>query len=627
MTAIAGVLHLGGAAPPADLLEAMLESLAHRADERRMAVEDRALAMGAWAAPDRRTTDLEGSLAIAVDGNVAPSGAAGATPDGADLVGQRYGTGEPGFLAGLAGHFALAVWDRGRRRLLLARDPGGARPLFTTREGELLLWASEAHVLRAVTRSSAIDETALAWHLAGTSAPDPTLTGWKGIDRLPPEHCLSAHDAGAGRLRVGRPRPYSGVLQARPEPDSPELPQRLREALQEATRRALAGEGEVAIALSGGLDSPSVAGLAGRAAPDGRGLRALSARYDRHPTVDERDRIDAVARDLPFSHTYVDGDLACPLHDYPNPEGARSEPAPVLGAASLDQIVAAAASHGATTVLTGHGSDQLFSVSPLHFFDELRQGPAVVTRDLRAYLEAGWRPHLNGGLAGRIAALRLCPSLVRLRSRWPETSLVSDELARRTGLVDGLRERLLAGARSGGRGRVLRELGEVGHQRSVEHIESLGRRAGVEVRHPFLDRDFMAFAARVPESAVHHGGLHKAILRRAMAGVVPAGVLEQPTRTSHAELWRTGVGPDGRGDVVQRLIETSVLVREGYVRRHALAEAHRSFIAGDESTLWMVAAGLSAEIWLRGQLGEPLPPPPTRRPGRADAGAATTPAR
>src|SRR4051794_8762629 len=150
------------------------------------------------------------------------------------------------FAEKLRGMFAVAIWDAPRRRLVLARDRFGIKPLYYRARGEELLFASE---LRSLPRG-AIDLDALEAFLAFNSIPAP-LTIFQEIRKLPPGHLL-VWEGGSPRLeRFARP----GPLPERTDDDEAELVEELRARLRDSVRAHLVADVPVGVLLSGGVDS------------------------------------------------------------------------------------------------------------------------------------------------------------------------------------------------------------------------------------------------------------------------------------------------------------------------------------------------------------------------------------
>ena len=167
-----------------------------------------------------------------------------------------------GFAERLRGMFAIALWDKRRRRLLLARDRFGIKPLYYRHVGGELSFASE---LKAMFEqpgfSHEIDPKAVAAYLAFNSIPAP-LTIFAEARKLPPGHLLTWK---GGELELRRyARPGAAPVDEVREGSAAELAAELRDVLDDSIRAHLVADVPVGVLLSGGVDSGGIAGLASR---------------------------------------------------------------------------------------------------------------------------------------------------------------------------------------------------------------------------------------------------------------------------------------------------------------------------------------------------------------------------
>ena len=162
----------------------------------------------------------------------------------------------PAFIERLRGMFALGLWDRGARRLLLARDRMGEKPLFYRFDGKVLHFASEIKAILEDTGPGDLDWLALHHYLAHRYVPCPR-TIYAGIKELPPAHILVLED---DQIAIS---PY-WQLEAMPSSDlsvTNDLIDELLEALRDAVRVRLVSDVPLGVFLSGGLDSSAVVAI------------------------------------------------------------------------------------------------------------------------------------------------------------------------------------------------------------------------------------------------------------------------------------------------------------------------------------------------------------------------------
>src|SRR5215212_6927817 len=158
----------------------------------------------------------------------------------------------------LRGMFAAAIWDAPRRRLGLARDPYGIKPLYYRHVGDDLSFASELDALP----QGDIDLDAVEAFLAFNSIPAP-LSIFREIRKLPPGHVLVWEDGVIELTRYTRP----GPLPAHDGVDEAELVEECRSRLRDSVRAHLVSDVPVGLLLSGGVDSGALTALAAQESP------------------------------------------------------------------------------------------------------------------------------------------------------------------------------------------------------------------------------------------------------------------------------------------------------------------------------------------------------------------------
>jgi len=273
---ICGIAVAGAADPAA--VAAMSDALRHRGpdahgraavgpvvlDARRLAIID--LEHG-----DQPIATEEGAVTVAQNGEIynhaelrrelEARGHRFRTRCDTEVIGHLYEEEGAGAFARLRGMFAIALWDARARRLVLARDRFGIKPLFHARLRDgALAFASELSALALVPGfPGELDPAALEAYLAFNSIPAP-MTAYAAARKLPAGHWL-AWDADTGRVEIARwcrPRPAT-VPRAEP---STALAAELRDRLRDSVRAHLVADVPVGVLLSGGIDSSALTALA-----------------------------------------------------------------------------------------------------------------------------------------------------------------------------------------------------------------------------------------------------------------------------------------------------------------------------------------------------------------------------
>src|SRR6476646_1655228 len=171
------------------------------------------------------------------------------------------------FVERLRGMFAIALWDKRRRRLLLARDRFGIKPLYYREADGGLAFASELKAMLELPGfSRRVEPRAVAAYLAFNSIPAP-LTIFAEARKLPPGHLLDWDEAGGAALRrFARPAPVDAE-QARRGP-AKALAEEVREVLRDSVAAHLVSDVPVGVLLSGGVDSACLTALAAEASEE-----------------------------------------------------------------------------------------------------------------------------------------------------------------------------------------------------------------------------------------------------------------------------------------------------------------------------------------------------------------------
>ena len=255
------------------------------------------------------------------------------------------------FVERLEGMFALALWDAGRDRLVLARDRLGKKPLVWTRLPDgTLAFASELKALLALPEVPREPElAALDAYLALQYVPG-SRTGIRGIERLLPGHVLVAEGASERIERYWEPRVEEGPV------SDGEWLELVRETVTEAVRRRLVADVPLGALLSGGIDSGLVVALMAQASPEP--VRTFTVGFT-DAAYDEREYARAVAERYATRHTAVvlEPDAAATL-----PRLAEAFDEPLGDEAALPlYLVCEAASREVTVALVGDGGDESFA--------------------------------------------------------------------------------------------------------------------------------------------------------------------------------------------------------------------------------------------------------------------------
>jgi asparagine synthase (glutamine-hydrolysing) len=502
----------------------------------------------------------------------------------------------------LEGMFAFALWDGRRRRLLLARDRAGKKPLFYHDGPGLFAFASEVKALLAhpeVPREH--DPAALPLYLTYGYVPTPG-TFYRSIRALPPAHLMVATEAG-----IEGPRPYWSVrFRNGGSLDEHEVEERFRSLLQKAVARRLVADVPLGAFLSGGLDSSTVVAFMAREA--GGRVRTFTIGFAGGKEYDERAHARVVAERFSTEHTeFVVEPKALELIDrlvwhHDGPFGDSSAvPTYLLSELTRSRV---------TVALNGDGGDEVFA-------GYLRLYGGAVSERVPSWAFRG----LAGALAllpeprDRKHPLRFAKRFAEAgRLPLPERYLrwnayftadldryLRPELAAFAG-----RERVLASFRAeldgAGGASTLARLLQLNFKTYLlddllVKMDRMSMAHGLEARSPFLDTEVVEFGASLPDALRMRWGKGKVLLRRAMAGILPPSILARGKMGFGAPL-----GAWFRGDLA-RLVEERLL-DEGsplydHLRPEPVAELLRSHMSARADLSPQIWALLTLESWLR----------------------------
>jgi asparagine synthase (glutamine-hydrolysing) len=547
MCGICGLAALDGGAVDTAPLDAMSATLAHRGPDDAASVTDGPVALAA-----RRLAiiDLDGGRqpVASEDGRVHGAlngeilnhaslrddlrrrGHRFASRCDTEVLVHLYEERGERMLDALRGMFAIAIWDARERRLLLARDGFGIKPLYWRAAGGVLAFGSELKALRVLPGfRGELDPDAVEAYFTFNSIPSP-LTIFGDVRKLEPGTLLSWRPGRSPEIRRWcRPAPVH-ARDVRDE-DERELAAELADRLRDSVRAHLVSDVPVGVWLSGGVDSGLLAALA--AQESGERLRTFSIGFH-EPSFDELDRARLVAARLGADHheAILGPDDAATL---PLIAAAFDEPYADSSALPTFAVSRLTRKH-VKVALSGEGGDELFGGYHTYAADLLAPrlaGVAAVARPLverlpsssrrvsldyraRRFVRAAQLPPLERHhgwkeiLSPELRAQLLAPlhdgraprdPLDPLRARYAETS-GAEPLARLqdADLVPYLADDLLT------------------------KTDRMSMLHSVEVRVPFLDPVVAELALALPTSAKVRGLAKKRLLRAVASTLLPRQV-------------------------------------------------------------------------------------------------------
>src|ERR687887_1462773 len=534
---ICGIASSNGPADP-DRLARMSATLVHRGPDADGALIDGPVGLAArrLAIIDLRTGDQpianeDGSIHVVQNGELynyrelraalERAGHRFRTQSDTEVLVHLYEEHGLDFARRLRGMFAVAVWDSQRRRLVLARDRYGIKPLYYRASEAALEFASE---LRALPRGE-VDLDALEAFLAFNSIPAP-LTIFREARKLPPGHVLVWQDGDIELQRFARPRPAAS--RELREDDEAELVEELRSRLRDSVQAHLIADVPVGVLLSGGIDSSALAALAAEASAEP--VRTFSIGFEER-SFDELGDARLVAQRYGTQHRelVLRPDAALLL-----PALAEAFDEPFADSSALPTyLVSQLAAQDVKVALSGEGGDELFGGYYTYAADllALRVGPlARAARPLVELLPTSGGRASFDYKAKRFARAAHLPPLERHHG-WKEifSADARAELTGRTSNFDPV-ELLRARFDETGGAELLARLQDVdvGFYLVDDLLVKTDRASmahSLEARVPYLDTLVASFALSLPERLKVRGFRKKVLLRRAAAPLLPARIV------------------------------------------------------------------------------------------------------
>ncbi|HEX8050745.1 MAG TPA: asparagine synthase (glutamine-hydrolyzing), partial [Solirubrobacterales bacterium] len=431
------------------------------------------------------------------------------------------------FVERLRGMFAIALWDKRRQRLLLARDRFGIKPLYYREAGGGLSFASE---LKAMIEqpgfSREIDPKAVSAYLAFNSIPAP-LTIFTEARKLPPGYLLTWVGGVVRQRRYARPGPQPGVELRRGSASA--LADELRAVLDDSVRAHLVADVPVGVLLSGGVDSGGLAALA--SAHLGEPLRTFSIGFE-EAGFNELARARLVAERYGTDHHELvvrpDAVELLPklVETFDEPFGDSS--------ALPTYLVSQLASEHVKTALSGEGGDELFGGYYTYVADLLARRVGRLAPLARPLAEALPSRTERVGFdykAKRFARAAALPPLERHHA-WKEifSPRARAELAGAKASswdpVDLYRARYAetAGAEPLARMQDV-DLGIYLVDDLLVKTDRLSMAHSLELRVPFLDPKVAEFAFSLPTRFKVRGFAKKRLLRQALEPLLPKEIV------------------------------------------------------------------------------------------------------
>jgi asparagine synthase (glutamine-hydrolysing) len=497
----------------------------------------------------------------------------------------------------LRGMFAFALWDARRRRLVLARDRLGIKPLFYRLEPHRLMFASELRALRELaTTPFDVDPQAVYDFFGFRYVPAPR-TLFRGVEKLLPGHLLVADAKGAQT---------SAYWDIPGEEDQSRgagvWAEAAIELLRESVQLRLIADVPLGVFLSGGTDSSALVAL--MAELGARPLRTFSVGFN-EAGYSELPYARRVARQFATEHRELvlqPGDLA---RDLPRLIRFRDEPIAEATDIALYRI-SGLARESVKVVLAGEGGDELFAGYPKYVYDRLARPLSRLPAKLTGTL-ARWLPYEQRRAQVALEALSIGDEAERLASwfaafsRQERDALFARDFLEQVDVTHPAR--VFADYLEKARGRtplkrmLYLDLKVWLPDNLLLRGDQMTMAASIEERVPFLDHKLVELASRIPGRVLARGFRTKVLLKRALRSRLQAEVLDR-RKIGFA----VPIGPWFRvplkSFVADLLLCSGARTRDYFNRAHAeqFVREHFEGVRDRQKQLWAL---VNFELWLR----------------------------
>jgi asparagine synthase (glutamine-hydrolysing) len=621
MCGIAGFMVNPGQRADRRLIERMVGTLHHRGPdsvgyhvEGRVALGVARLRVVDLATGEQPLASEDGSVQVVLNGEIynhpelrqalCRSGHRFTSRADTEVIAHAWEEHGAGCITRLDGMFAIAVWDRRREQISLARDRMGEKPLYYAETAGGLVFGSELRAVLAHPEvGRVLDPRGVERFLAYDFVPDPhTLI--RGVRKLAPGETLTRGDGPSMRSRYWD-------IPFRPEPavDERWWEHEIRERLDESVRRRLVADVPVGCFLSGGIDSSAVTATAAR---QRAGIRTFSVGYAEGPH-DERRYARMVADRYATRHEELVISAADAVALVPDVGVLMDEPLADMSFVPL-HLLARAARPSVTVALTGDGGDELFAGYPTMAADWWHRGFGRLPRHARAGLSGAARhlPDRLEGLRDFLLAVDYPPNarnqallggLPPLRA----TALLSPSVRALLGSFDpydDIEAALAPCASLDVRDRLIYRYCKLYLAgQNLANADRASMAASLELRAPLLDHAFVELVGRIPARLKFRGFRDlKRLLRHALADRLPPEI-----RTRRKQGFGVPIGTWLRGPlapVLHQLLAETRLRAGGVFDPIAIGRLVAEHGAGARDharTLWAL---LVFESWRTHYLGE-----------------------
>ncbi|MEW6125512.1 MAG: asparagine synthase (glutamine-hydrolyzing) [Acidobacteriota bacterium] len=533
------------------------------------------------------------------------------------------------FVNDLEGDFAIALWDENQKRLVLARDRIGVKPLYYTAQNGRLIFASEIKaILEHPAISRDIDEESLYHYLTFLTTPAPR-TLFAGIKKLPAGCLLTCNSNGAITIT----RYWDAIVEKPQQPLSEaETESEVIRLLRQSIEKRMMSDVPFGVFLSGGVDSTANVALMAQLMT--QPVRTFTVGFADAPEFNEIEEARFVAREFKTDHHEIIINQDELIEFLPQMIFHQDEPIADPVCVPLYYVSKLTRQSGTTVIQVGEGSDELFCgyvdyARYLKLHDRLWQPLMKLPAALRGVIAK-----VGGGLYN--ASKPLLPSFMRKKmlpdmlrrfgageelfwsgafvfDEWHKQKLFTPSalahlnngkaISSRQIISEDLARLLAAKPNADELERMIyQELKLRLAELLLMRVDKITMANSIEARVPFLDHKLVEFAMTIPREMKYRNGETKWILKKALRGVIPDRVLDRPKKGFGVPINEWMLNRLG-AFVEDNLFNSSLRRREFFdyeFIKHLLSE-HRAGKANYSFFLWsLLNLSLWYDQWIEG---------------------------
>ncbi len=632
MCGIAGVIDLVGKRPiPETVIRSMANAILHRGPDEEgffiqpgLAMVNRRLSIVGLADGQQPMSNEDGSVSVVFNGELFDHVERRAELTGrghhlvthcdTEIIPHLWEDHQESMWEKLRGQFAIALWDEKKQRLHLGRDRFGIAPLYWSRQGDWLLFASEIKGLLASGMVAAQPDRRGIDHIFHFSALPGPITCFEGVQLLPPGHFLEITPAqnGSGSPKIEERQYWEMDFPDAGQEERGQDPKKLVDAFEQvmlqAVEERLRADVPVGSYLSGGVDSSIILALACKLR--GKSISTYTVRVD-DPQLDELSAASLVARHIGAEPPVVqDFRTEDAINTYPTLIQAAEAPVIDTSCAALLQLAQRVHACGQKVVLTGEGADEWLigypwykiskALSYIDVIPELRLSDKLRRFYLRMnkvpMYPASMRPDIEAVIGGPNAWIDSYGLLGLAKLRFygePMREVLATNDPWRTLGLNLERARkwhpLNRGVWMAGRvtlaGHLLQAKGD-----------RVAMNSSVEVRYPFLDEEVFNFCAKLHPDWKLHGFRDKHLLRLLAERYLPESVYKRGKVIFRAPLDSFHMEPEP--PYVRQLLSEESLRKTGYFDHVEVSRQRKLFRQMKEGSFprLSVEMGLAAVV-------------------------------